>query len=335
VARERHRNRPTPAVAWVGDATIQPAARATGPGVSADGAIHIAATLLDSVAPKVAIAKAMGTESPGTSPSAPPATPSRTMPAATEQVASLTPMERPAAPTAAWRLYGHHMDTADTRPHIALIVAGDDDNMDGALATLPAAVTLALDPYARRLPEWIERARTKGHEVLLTLSAPPVGHDRENAGPMAILSSLDPKENLERLDWALDRATGFVGVVDIVGNRPAAETGEIVARLRRRGLMLVSGTALQGGPPTVPTATSNIVLSPNLSRRQVEQKLAELQAEADRDGHAVGIAIVNRPLLHYLATWLAGLANQSIALAPATAMIAADAGTGIAKATGE
>ena len=50
---------------------------------------------------------------------------------------------------------------------------------------------------------------------------------------MAILSSVDPKENLERLDWALDRATGFVGVVDIIGNRTAAEAGPILARLRR------------------------------------------------------------------------------------------------------
>ena len=184
-------------------------------------------------------------------------------------------------------------------------------------------MTLALDPYARRLPEWIELARAKGHEVLLTLSTPPIARGQRDAGPMAILSSVDPKENLERLDWALDRAAGFVGVVDIVGNRPAAETDPILAKLGEHGLMLVSGTAVGAETASVPLATGDVVIAPNVPRRELDRRLAQLQDKARRDGQAVGIVVADPALLRHLAAWLASLRNQSIALAPATATIAA------------
>ena len=57
----------------------------------------------------------------------------------------------------AWLATAQPFDAADKRPRLALIVAGADDDMDRAIAILPAAVTLALDPYARRLPD-VDRA---------------------------------------------------------------------------------------------------------------------------------------------------------------------------------
>jgi polysaccharide deacetylase 2 family uncharacterized protein YibQ len=148
---------------------------------------------------------------------------------------------------------------------------------------------------------------------------------------MAILSSLDPKENLERLDWALDRASGFVGVLDIVGNRPAAETGPILAKLGEHGLMLVSGTSIENGATRLPFAIADVLIVPSLSHHDLDQRLAALQDKAKRDGHAVGIAIVTPATMHHIAAWLATLANQSIALAPATAMVSDRPHAGIAQ----
>lgn len=324
---------PDPTAAEPGDQTLEPVALATGPGVAGDGTIHVAASLIDSVAITTAAIELRGIDSPGTSSLTAATTPSRDVAAPQEQVASLTPAERPVPPppVAAWRTYAQHFDATDPRPRIGLIVAGVDDEMEAAIATLPPAVTLALDPYARRLPAWIELARAKGHEVLLTLSTPPIARNRREAGPMAILSSLNPTENLERLDWALTRATGFVGVVDIVGNRAAAETTPILAKLGEQGLMLISSTPLNATARTVPVETGDAVISPNLSRRDIDRQLAALQDKARADGHAVGIVVADGTLFRHVAAWLATLPQQSFVLAPATAMIETAPDAGIAR----
>lgn len=301
---------------------LAPVARATAPGSGADGGLRIAASLIETVAPPERLATAPPAESPGISAAAP-----RQPTAHPEQLAALTPPEP--APAPAWKRYAQPFDTADRRPRLALIVAGADDDMNRAMDLLPRAVTLALDPYARRLPDWIELARARGHEVVLTLSAPPIGGGRRDAGPMAILSSLDPKENLERLDWALDRASGFVGVVDIVGHRAAREADPILTRLGEHGLMLISGGAVEHAVNAAPVIVGEAI-SPDLSRRQLDQVLAALQDRARHDGGALGIVVATPNLLPHLAAWLASLEKQSIALVPATAMLSAASGTGVA-----
>ncbi len=322
-----------PTTAQHSDQPLEPVALATGPGAAGDGTIHVAASLIDSVAITTAAIELRAVDLPGTLSLTAGTAPIRDVAARQEQVASLTPAERPVPPppVAAWRVYAQHFDATDSRPRIALIVAGIDDDMEAAIATLPPAVTLALDPYARRLPAWIELARAKGHEVLLTLSTPPIARDRREAGPMAILSSLNPAENLERLDWALARATGFVGVVDIVGNRPPAETAPILAKLGEHGLMLISSTPLNAAAHAVPVETGDAVISPNLSRHDIDRQLAALQDKARTDGHAVGIVIADGTLFRHVAAWLATLPQQSLVLAPATAMIVTAPDAGIAR----
>ena len=226
-----------------------------------------------------------------------------------------------------WRTYAQPFDASDKRPRIALIVAGTDDDMAWPIDNFPPQVTLALDPYARRLPEWIEVARAKGHEVLLTLSMPPLDGGKRDAGPVAILSSLDPKENLERLDWALARTTGFVGVLDIVARRGADEARPILATLASHGLMLVDTEAQTESPVGLPRADSDLVLMPDPTRDGIEKKLATLEEKARRDGSAVAIALNTPSVTRRVAVWANGLAKKSIALAPATALAAAKQNT--------
>jgi uncharacterized protein len=243
-------------------------------------------------------------------------------PSPTEKNANLTRTAAEPPQRKPWRLYAQPFDLNDERPRIALVVAGVDDDMEAEIQNLPAAVTLALDPYARRLPEWIEMARAKGHEVLLTLSMPESARSRDT-GPMAILSSLDPKENLERLDWALGRAQGFIGVLDIVGNRPAEEFRPILTTLERRGLMLVGGEAPAVPLTNLALATGDVVLSPDVPREDSEKMLAALEDKAKHGGHALGIGLVTPPILRRISAWLAALEKKSFVLVPASAFAAA------------
>jgi uncharacterized protein len=349
---ESHRPSPLTETALQQTEGLEPVARATAPGMSGDGTVHNAASLLELRTGDMRLVPVTPTESPGnaepdpsrgasreSSPAAsaqqlaaltPAPTPAPSPPKS-EQLAALSPLP-PSASPAAWRVYAQPFDRRDKRPRLALIVAGTDDTMDVALASsLPAGVTLALDPYARHLADAIVLARSRGHEVMLTLSAPPLAHGRHDFGPMAILSSLDPRENLERLDWALGRTTGFVGVLDIVGNRPPAEAQPILGMLGQHGLMLVSGTQVTADGAALPVATGDLVISPNLPRRDIDARLEALAAKVQNDGAAVGIALVDRPLLRHLEAWLGGLAGQSIALVPASATATPEPATGIAR----
>jgi uncharacterized protein len=267
--------------------------------------------------PDPAPAVAAVSDSSGKDASAPAAPAEAAAPAIVEKLVA------PAAVTEPWRRFARPFDLNDPRPLISVVVAGADDNMESAIESLPPAVTVALDPYARRLPTWIELARARGHEVLLTLSVPPLNHGRSDAGPMAILSSLDPKENLERLDWALNRASGFVGVLDIAGNWPTDEAGKIVSVLEHRGLMLVDSGKEPAESATLPLAAADAVLMPDASRAEIDKELVELEALARQNGRALAIGLVNARLLHRVAGWVAGLERKSIALAPASALAAA------------
>mgnify|MGYP001552492893 CR=1 FL=1 len=104
----------------------------------------------------------------------------------------------------------------------------------------------------------------------------------------------------------------------------------ILTRLSDRGLILVSGGAVEHGPHAGAPVIVGDAISPDLSRRQLDQMLAALQDRARRDGSALGIVVATPNLLPHLAAWLASLEKQSIALAPATAMLSAAPGTGVA-----
>lgn len=217
--------------------------------------------------------------------------------------------------------YAQPFDKADKRPRIALVVTEAEDLTAAAIQLLPGAITLALDPYARKLPQWMALARIRGHEVLLALSAPPsveAGHD---AAP-SILASPDPRENLDRLDWALSRAAGYVGVLDLSGRSTDAHGLPIRSALERRGLMLVaSGVVPESGG--LSSVSFDAVLGSPQPGGALDKNLGQLEARAMRKGSAFAIAVGTKDNLRRIASWTNGLKRKGIALAPASAFVGA------------
>jgi uncharacterized protein len=215
--------------------------------------------------------------------------------------------------------YTQPFDKADKRPRIALVVTEAEDQTAAAIQLLPAAVTLALDPYARKLPQWIALARIRGHEVLLALSAPPSVEAGRDAAP-SILASPDPRENLDRLDWALSRAAGYVGVLDLSDRSTEASGLPIRSALERRGLMLVTPGAVTdvGGLSLVSFDT---VLGSPQPVGAIDKNLVQTEARARRDGTVFAIGVGTKDNLRRIASWSASLKRKGIALAPASAFI--------------
>jgi hypothetical protein len=110
-----------------------------------------------------------------------------------------------------WQVYARPFDRADTRPRIAVMMSGlgpSDATTSGAIAQLPGAVALAFAPAAQHLADLIDKARSAGHEVLLSLPMEPTDYPSQDPGPNTLLTSVTVKDDLDRLDWLLRRADG-------------------------------------------------------------------------------------------------------------------------------
>lgn len=232
-----------------------------------------------------------------------------------------------------WQVYARPFPAADRRPRIAIVLAemGISGVTTGnALQKLPPTITLAFVPYAERLDNWVERARSKGHEVMLSLPMEPQDYPRNDPGPNALLTMLPPERNMERLEWSLGKAVGYVGITSTTGSKftasPDAVT-PVIAAMKARGLMVldartnprsVAGTL--AGQSGVPRAFADRQIDRDLSRGAIDDQLAELEAIAKANGAAVGIGAPYPSTIERINLWLTGLADRGIAIVPVSAL---------------
>ncbi|MEN2978384.1 divergent polysaccharide deacetylase family protein [Tistrella bauzanensis] len=233
---------------------------------------------------------------------------------------------------APWQVYARPFDRGDARPRLALVVGGlgFSEATTQAAIDLPGAVTLAFSPYAPELKRWIERARKAGHEVMLELPMEPDGYPRNDAGPAALLTTLEPDRNRERLHWTLSRATGYVGVKPLMGDRflrSPQHLRPVLDEMQERGIMIVAqeneatdiGVALAreiGVPRALARFTVDAVATP----QAIDQRLNALEALARRDGKALAVAEAWPVSLERIANWIATIEARGFAFAPATAL---------------
>jgi hypothetical protein len=233
-----------------------------------------------------------------------------------------------------WQVYARPFPATDKRPRVAIVMS--DLGLSGvttgnALAKLPPGITLAFVPYAERLDDWVERARTKGHEVMLSVPMEPLNYPRDDPGPNALLTMLGPDRNVERLEWSLGKAVGYVGITSTTGSKftatPAAMQ-PVIEALKARGLLLVDARANPksvAGPLAtlsgVPRALGDRIIDRDLSRGAIDDQLRELEELAKTNGAAVGFASPYPTTVERLNLWLTALADRGIALAPVSAVV--------------
>ena len=58
-----------------------------------------------------------------------------------------------------------------------------------------------------------------GHEVLLEVPMEPFDFPDSDPGPHTLRAGEDEDANIERLNWALSRFTGYAGVTNLLGQR--------------------------------------------------------------------------------------------------------------------
>ncbi len=233
-----------------------------------------------------------------------------------------------------WQVYARPFDLADKRPRIAIVIndLGPSATMiDTAINHLPGGVTLGFVPYRARLGEWINLARASGHEVLLNLPMEPVNYPTDDPGPEALLTALDPPTNQERLNWVLSQATGYVGLVGLMGSRFSTSHDDmlpVLQALQHRGLLYVDNRATPQS--VVPDIANDVGLAVTFANRQLDQdqdkasidkKLAELEDIAKRNGGAVGLSHPIPVVMERVAVWAQSVEERGVVLAPVSAVI--------------
>ncbi len=220
-------------------------------------------------------------------------------------------------------------------PQIAIVITGlgvSNATAAEALNKLPSAVTFALAPGGSDLERLAGKARSLGHELLLQVPMePPESPDKE-AAPQALLTSLSPEQNLERLHWLMSRFQGYVGVANQAGDRLTASEAAFAPILREignRGLIYVddgtSPRSLAGriaGAGGSGFARANLVLDAVPSAVEVDRALAKLEGLARQNGMAVGFATAWPVVIERVVRWSKTVEGRGFSLVPITAAAA-------------
>ncbi|MGV0759259.1 divergent polysaccharide deacetylase family protein [Tistrella mobilis] len=233
---------------------------------------------------------------------------------------------------APWQVYARPFDRSDARPRVGLVIGGlgFSETATKAAIDLPGAVTLAFSPYAPELGRWIGLARQAGHEVMIELPMEPDGYPRNDAGPAALLTTLEPARNRERLQWTLSRVTGYVGVKPLMGDRfmrSPQHLRPVLDELQERGVMMVVqeesdtdvGAAL-AREIGVPRATARLTVDAVATPQAIDQRLNALESLARREGKALAVADAWPVTLERVANWIRTIESRGVAFAPATAL---------------
>jgi hypothetical protein len=229
--------------------------------------------------------------------------------------------------------YARPFNFEDPRPKVAVLVLGlglQAALFDAALA-LPGPIGLQLSPYAPDLPALVERARRAGHEVLLALPLEPADYPASDPGPHTLLTDNTREENLQRLDWVLARAPGYVALAG-GGARFAASNHAAAALdvLARRGLALIELGASQlehaAAAAGLPYASAPHAIDQDPSALAIDFALAGLEAEALARGSALGVAQDYPVSLERLRRWAATLEDKGLILAPVSAVLIEQSG---------
>ncbi len=222
--------------------------------------------------------------------------------------------------------------TAGDKPRIAILVNGmglNSTQTTEAIRQMPADVSLAFAPYADNLQQWVSGARQDGHEVVLQIPMEPFDYPDNDPGPHTLLTSLTPKENLDRLHWSMARMVGYVGLTNYMGARFSASREVLrpaLLEMKKRGLLFIDdGTSPRSlaaeiaGEIGMPARRADIVLDAIPAPDAITAAIERLEVKAFQDGVALGVISALPVSIKTVSEWLQKLDNRGIELIPVSA----------------
>lgn len=234
--------------------------------------------------------------------------------------------------------YARPFTPSGDRPLVAVIVGGLGFNARAttqAIDELPAEITLSFVPYANDLQTWIDRARARGHEVMLELPMEPFDPEADDTGPQTLLASANAQQNVSRLEQLLSRGAGYFGVTNYQGARfatSAQASAPVVQALRQRGLVFISSgigqrTALsvEAQRAGLPILAADRIIDVRREADAIDDQLLNLEALALQNHSAIGAGFAYPVTIEQVGRWASDIGARGYQLAPASAVLNARA----------
>jgi polysaccharide deacetylase 2 family uncharacterized protein YibQ len=232
------------------------------------------------------------------------------------------------------RAYARPFTGDANKPKIAVVVGGLGFNArvtQAAIDELPPEVTLSFVPYTNDLQSWIDRARARGHEVMIELPMEPFDTDANDTGPQTLLAGAPARDNIGRLENLLARASGYFGVTNYQGARFAGSqqaSAPVAKALKDRGLVFM-GNSL--GPRTafgvessragLPFTSVDRIIDVQREAEKIDEQLLNLEALALQNGAALGSGFAFPVTIDQIEDWAQNLSTRGYVLAPASAVM--------------
>jgi polysaccharide deacetylase 2 family uncharacterized protein YibQ len=211
---------------------------------------------------------------------------------------------------------------------IAVIVQGlglSESATEAAITKLPPAVALSFSPYARDLRKWLAKAKSAGHEVLVEVPMESKEFPAVDPGPLGLMTSLQSKENNERLATMLKLFPDAIGIDDTMGSKFREETahmGDVFKALQEKKLVYVQGRpGVRIGEPGVPNTIADLILDERPFRAAIDARLDYAERLAKYQGSAVTVMGTKPVGYERLALWLEQIDKRGIELAPVSKIL--------------
>jgi polysaccharide deacetylase 2 family uncharacterized protein YibQ len=217
-------------------------------------------------------------------------------------------------------------------PRLAIVIGGmgiSRSATDHAIETLPSAVTLAFAPYGADVPGLADRARGRGHELLLQVPMEPFDPG-QMPGPHSLRTDLGPEQNLDHLHWAMSRFAGYVGIVNYMGAKFTARDASLAPierEVARRGLLwLDDGSSARsiasevGGDSGLSVLRAQVNLE-GIPPDGVDAALRRAEKQARDHGAAVLVASGLPGTVDRVAAFARDLERRGLALVPVSALV--------------
>ncbi|MFP4475589.1 MAG: divergent polysaccharide deacetylase family protein [Desulfatibacillaceae bacterium] len=189
----------------------------------------------------------------------------------------------------------------DAKPRIAIIIddLGYDRAIGRSLIDLPYDLTFSVLPHSPHGVELADLAHERGREILLHLPMEPREHPRVQAGPGALLASMDTDAMLRTFESNLETVPWVVGVNNHMGSRLTSistKMNPLFTRLKRDNLFFVDSRTSRATTcraaarlNRLPFAERDVFLDHREEAGFIRGQMSELVRLAGERGYAVGI----------------------------------------------
>ena len=215
---------------------------------------------------------------------------------------------------------------------VSLIIGGLGINRaltQQAIDELPADVTLSFAAHSIGLQGWVNKARAKGHEVLIELPMESKAFNPSEPGAdRALMASRNLSSNPRNLDWLLSRAQGAFGVTNYNGDlflNRADAVAPLFDKLAKSGLGFVFDGSISAPSLSalstsarLPYASGYNLIDAQQDSAFIDSELSRLTENAKLGAQPIGVGFTYPETIVAVKRWTNSLGSQGLILAPAS-----------------